>query len=95
MLIRFNGAPRADVHFPCMQPQAPQARAAFSTQVLFWGTPPSATEVHWRYEPAQCAMSDAYGDVPAPPQLSGSELRSRSRHAYEPGARALDMKVLQ
>ena len=34
-----------DVHFPS-QPQAPQARAVFSTRVLFRSTPPSAAEVH-------------------------------------------------
>ena len=56
-----------------------QARAALSTQVLFRGTPPSAPEVHWRYETAHCAMTAGYGDVPVHPQLAGSELRSASR----------------
>ena len=73
-----------DVHFPS-QPQAPQARAAFSTQVLFRRTIPSAVEVHRRYELAQCAMAAGYSVGPAPQQLIGSELRSGSRHAYEPG----------
>ena len=66
-----------DVHFPS-QPQAPQARAAFSTQVLFWSTTPSAVEVHWGYGMAQCAMAAGYSDVPAPPQLaSASETEVR------------------
>ena len=42
--------------------------------------------------PAQCAMASGYNDVPAPPQLADSELRSGSRYAYELGARALDMR---
>ena len=49
----------ADVHFPS-QPQAPQARAAFSTQVLFRSTSPSAAEVHRGCGLAQCAMAVGY-----------------------------------
>ena len=43
------------------------AHPAFSTAVLFRVTPSSAAEVHWRYEPAQCAMATGCADVPAPP----------------------------
>ena len=48
-----------DVHFPS-QLQAPQARAAFPTRVLFRSTPPSAAEVHRGYGLAQCAMAVGY-----------------------------------
>ena len=66
-----------DVHFPS-QPQAPQARAVFSTRVLFRSTPPSAAEVRRGYGLAQCAMAAGYSDVPAPPQLaSASETEVR------------------
>ena len=70
----------ADVLFPS-QLQAPQARTAFSAQVLSWGTSPSAVEVHRWYGPAQCPMAAGYSDAPAPPQpqLADSELRS-ARH---------------
>ena len=70
----------ADVHFPS-QLQAPQARAALLTQLVFQGTSLSPAEVHWGYEPVRCAMAAGYSDVPAPPQLAGSELRSGSAAA--------------
>jgi len=62
----------ANVHFPSQphaQAPAPQLQAhpAFLTAVLFRVAPSSAAEVHWRYEPAQCAMATGRADVPAPP----------------------------
>ena len=65
------------MHFPS-QLQAPQACAAFSTQVLFRGTSLSAAELNWGYELAQCMMAAGCGNDPAPPQLADSELRSGS-----------------
>ena len=85
----------ADVQFPA-QLHTPQTRAAFSTQLVFQGTSPSAAEVHWGYEPVRCAMAAGYSDVPAPgpPQLAGSELRSGSAAAMRNSATGMCCMLL-